>query len=256
MWSVVSMASNVGYGALPVAATTAMQSIGSWRVAFVLPGIAAACFGLAVPGLLRDSPRHAVRPLRSPPGAWVVGCGHSLRDCLCLQGAEHGSGRQQRPQRRERAAAPKPRDAQQATRWWAVLGETAAGVSVPGKYSSPHPQNPHLVLRILSASSPSPHPHPILTSSSPHLTSSSPHHVMTGAGGDVPLAGLSGYRLPVLCLPRPGHLGRCLARGGAGFNPCPGHVLVRTPGSIQCAPTKPLSGYIFAAPCRVCLPLI
>jgi hypothetical protein len=37
-WSVVSMASNVGYGALPVLVAMAMDRVGSWRVAFMLPG--------------------------------------------------------------------------------------------------------------------------------------------------------------------------------------------------------------------------
>ena len=32
------MASNVGYGALPVLVAMAMDRVGSWRVAFMLPG--------------------------------------------------------------------------------------------------------------------------------------------------------------------------------------------------------------------------
>ena len=58
-WSMVSIASNVGYGGLPVLVTMAMQQAASWRLAFVLPGVGAVLCGLVVPSLLRDSPHHA-----------------------------------------------------------------------------------------------------------------------------------------------------------------------------------------------------
>ena len=58
-WSMVSIASNVGYGGLPVLVTMAMQRAASWRLAFVLPGVGAVLCGLLVPSLLRDSPQHA-----------------------------------------------------------------------------------------------------------------------------------------------------------------------------------------------------
>ena len=58
-WSMVSIASNVGYGGLPVLVTMAMQRAASWRLAFVLPGVGAVLCGLVVPSLLRDSPQHA-----------------------------------------------------------------------------------------------------------------------------------------------------------------------------------------------------
>lgn len=61
-WSLVSMSSNVGYGALPVAVTLATQAYSSWRVAFLIPGVVTAAFGILVPSLLRDSPRHAGLP--------------------------------------------------------------------------------------------------------------------------------------------------------------------------------------------------
>lgn len=58
-WSVVAVSSNVGYGALPVLATLVMDRVGSWRVAFALPGLCAVAVGLCAPVLLRDSPAQA-----------------------------------------------------------------------------------------------------------------------------------------------------------------------------------------------------
>jgi hypothetical protein len=79
-------------GALPVLVTMAMQFFGSWRTAFVAPGLVAAAVGMAVPSLLRDSPRHAGLPELSEEQAQPWGTVSLLPSTSLKSGAAAAAG--------------------------------------------------------------------------------------------------------------------------------------------------------------------